>query len=261
MKSGAKPRSGYPPWNEQQKVGWWLNQPIWQKNLSRNEFIFPKFRGEKVKLPETSHTHGSVENGCISYVSFLSFRGCFFHWTMILGERVTSNPKKSTSAKGDSELGKSHPFLGSMLFSSWWLNQPVWKNMSQNGNLTQIGVRIWKNHQWVFQKSCTSSFIIIYPLFLEEFYISTGPNPKISTPTWYHITPGNTPPSFHRTTPWQPSNRPCCSPCQFWCAGRYSGSLQALGFFWKAEGCLGLFVMGDPVIFATRNPTVLWWNF
>ena len=26
--------------------------------------------------------------------------------------------------------------------SSWWLNQPIWKNMSQNGNLPQIGVKI-----------------------------------------------------------------------------------------------------------------------
>ena len=37
----------------------------------------------------SSHNHGSVENGCISNISFLSFR-VVFHWTMIMGERVTS---------------------------------------------------------------------------------------------------------------------------------------------------------------------------
>ena len=34
-----------------------------------------------------SHNHGSVENGCISNISFLSFR-VIFHWTMIMRERV-----------------------------------------------------------------------------------------------------------------------------------------------------------------------------
>ena len=34
----------------------------------------------------SSHNHGSVENWCISNVSFLSF-GVIFHWTMIMGER------------------------------------------------------------------------------------------------------------------------------------------------------------------------------
>ena len=35
-----------------------------------------------------SHNHGSVENGCISNIRFLSFRGPIFHETMIMGERV-----------------------------------------------------------------------------------------------------------------------------------------------------------------------------
>ena len=47
-----------------------------------------------------------------------------------------------------------HPLLGSIrhanqtpegrCFSSWWLNQPIWKHISQNGNLPQIGVKIKK---------------------------------------------------------------------------------------------------------------------
>ena len=33
--------------------------------------------------------------------------------------------------------------------TSWWLNQPIWKNISQNGNLPQIGMNIknlWNHH-------------------------------------------------------------------------------------------------------------------
>ena len=36
----------------------------------------------------SSHNHGNqLKNGCISNISFLSFR-VIFHWTMIMGERV-----------------------------------------------------------------------------------------------------------------------------------------------------------------------------
>ena len=35
----------------------------------------------------SSQNHGSVENGCVSNIRFLSFR-VIFHWTVIMGERV-----------------------------------------------------------------------------------------------------------------------------------------------------------------------------
>ena len=41
-----------------------------------------------IEIHPSSHNHGSVENGCITNMSFLSFRGPIFHWTMIMGERV-----------------------------------------------------------------------------------------------------------------------------------------------------------------------------
>ena len=44
-----------------------------------------KLMGLEVTLSQKNH--GSVENGCISNISFLSFR-VIFHWTMIMRERV-----------------------------------------------------------------------------------------------------------------------------------------------------------------------------
>ena len=41
----------------------------------------------QMKRYPSSHNHGSVENGCISNMSFLSFR-VIFHWTMIMGGSV-----------------------------------------------------------------------------------------------------------------------------------------------------------------------------
>ena len=44
-------------------------------------------------LNSSSHNHGSVENGCISNISFLSFRGPIFHWTMgVFGYQPESMP-------------------------------------------------------------------------------------------------------------------------------------------------------------------------
>ena len=37
----------------------------------------------------SSHSHGSMEHGCISNSSYLS-NTAIFHWTMIMGERVAN---------------------------------------------------------------------------------------------------------------------------------------------------------------------------
>jgi len=42
-----------------------------------------------------SHNHGLVENGCISNISFLSFR-VIFHWTMIMSKKSPTGPSEQT---------------------------------------------------------------------------------------------------------------------------------------------------------------------
>jgi len=54
----------------------------------RDRGFTTRFDLEVPPIPQTSHHHGSVENGCISNIRFLSFRVVAFHWTMIMGERV-----------------------------------------------------------------------------------------------------------------------------------------------------------------------------
>jgi len=38
--------------------------------------------------------------------------------------------------------GKPTIFGTPHIYTGWWLNQPSWKNIRQNGNLPQIGMKI-----------------------------------------------------------------------------------------------------------------------
>ena len=61
----------------------------------------------------SSQNHGSVESGCISNIRFLSSR-MIFHWTMIMGERVTK--------KG-------------FRWSLWWKKKTIWEGHSWSHHL------------------------------------------------------------------------------------------------------------------------------
>ena len=66
------------------------------------------FPSQVTKKKDYPSSHGSVENGCISFYSFLSFGGPIFHWTISMGERVHSLkltcPLKYTIPKGEKHL-------------------------------------------------------------------------------------------------------------------------------------------------------------
>ena len=63
------------------------------------------------------------------------------------------SPKPSSSQVARVEQIKRNTLSSANLgFSRWWLNQPFWKNISQNGNLPQVGLKIKYigNHHLVF---------------------------------------------------------------------------------------------------------------
>ncbi len=66
--------------------GWWLMVLLVR---GRYPHISIKLCGREFwHNHSSSHNHGSVENGCIFNISFLSIWRLIFHWTMIMGERI-----------------------------------------------------------------------------------------------------------------------------------------------------------------------------
>ena len=113
--------------------------------------------GESVVPFPSSHNHGSVENDCISNISFLSFR-VVFHETMIMGERVKNKdlmhrnalPPVPTcfvpsvfQAGPTSELTLSEGF-GKHVTWAWLTGKPGGFSVRDNKNTAKIYYRVLK---------------------------------------------------------------------------------------------------------------------
>ena len=71
-------------------------------------------------------------------------------WLMVMNPMVVYNPLKKTTKQKQfqSNLMEMVEFRMGKTLPSWWF-QPIWKNISQNGNLPQIEVNIknvWNHH-------------------------------------------------------------------------------------------------------------------
>ena len=85
-------------------------------------------------------------------------------------------------------------------FSGWWLNQPLWKNISQNGNLPQIGVTIKKClkpppsfwiislHRWhVLPPKLVGKFGVDLLIYMYIYHIITFLLILWGTSNWWYI--------------------------------------------------------------------------
>ena len=62
-------------------------------------------------------------------------RGSSWRWNHIFHRSAWPVPSENPGV-GCNDNSTKTP--GNQLGTSWWLNQPIWKNMSQNGNLPQF---------------------------------------------------------------------------------------------------------------------------
>ena len=109
-------------WYKSQRMNTLLQTYSW--HLKHGDWKMSFLLGRHPARCPSSQNHGSVENGCVSKIRFLSFR-VIFHWTVIMGERVLLEQNLATSN----------------CLGYWWWKKTctIWdvKNIVNNGKNSQ----------------------------------------------------------------------------------------------------------------------------